>query len=218
MFSLEKLFNCYGHNMQFKSYDLQNLPFVVISNENMGPVVQSIVSLTSLLVVKLLTVLVSAISNSQVFLLNKMWVAFALFSAKILAYMHIFNNQSFNDKLSNNIVSLSNWALFYMTWSFIEDPLYISVSIQGLYRTLWMRVRLETRRLRVRIPPRSATFFRGDWSWNIFYGHAFPSADSRRAVVSADSRRAVVSSWRKNVHNTGEPLRGLSLLSKRVAR
>ena len=39
-----------------------------------------------------------------------------------------------------------------------------------------------------------ATFFRGDWSWNIFYGHSLPSADSRRAVVI---------SWRKNVHNTG---------------
>ena len=32
------------------------------------------------------------------------------------------------------------------------------------------------------------------WSWNIFYGHSLPSADSRRAVVSF---------WRKNVHNTG---------------
>ena len=58
-----------------------------------GPVVQSIVSLTSLLVVKMLTVLVSIISNSQVFLLKKMLVAFAnakathIFSAKILAYM-----------------------------------------------------------------------------------------------------------------------------------
>ena len=58
----------------------------------------------------------------------------------------------------------------------------------------WMRIRLETRRSRVRPPPRSATFFHGDWSWNIFYGHSLPSADSRRAVVSF---------WRKNVHNTG---------------
>ena len=55
-------------------------------------------------------------------------------------------------------------------------------------------VRLETRRSRVQPPPRSATFFRGDWSWNIFYGHSLPSADSRRAVVSF---------WQKNVHNTG---------------
>ena len=36
-----------------------------------GPIVQSIVSLTSSLVVKILTVLVSTMSNSQVFLLKK---------------------------------------------------------------------------------------------------------------------------------------------------
>ena len=37
----------------------------------LGPVVQSIVSLMRSLVVKMLTVLVSTISDSQVFLLNK---------------------------------------------------------------------------------------------------------------------------------------------------
>ena len=79
----------------------------------------------------------------------------------------------------------------------------------GLGGSVGCAVRLETRRSRVQPPPRSATFFRGDWSWNIFYGHSLPSADSRRAVVSF---------WRKNVHNTGEPLRGLSLPSKRVVR
>ena len=57
----------------------------------------------------------------------------------------------------------------------------------------WMRVCLETRRSRVQPPPRLGSFFRGDWSWNIFYGHSLPSADSKRAVVSF---------WRKNVHNT----------------
>ena len=64
----------------------------------------------------------------------------------------------------------------------------------GLGGSAGCAVRLETKRLRVQPPPRSATFFRGDWSWNIFYGHSLPSADSRRAVVSF---------WRKNVHNTG---------------
>ena len=44
----------------------------VNKNEKLGPVVQSIVSLTSYLVVKILTVLVTTISNSQVFLLRKM--------------------------------------------------------------------------------------------------------------------------------------------------
>ena len=63
--------------------------------KNLCPVVQSIISLTSFLVFKMLSVLVSTISNSQVFLLKKkkMWVAFAnakatnIFSAKLLAYM-----------------------------------------------------------------------------------------------------------------------------------
>ena len=42
-------------------------------------------------------------------------------------------------------------------------------------------------------PVRLATFFCGDWSWNIFYGHSLPSADSQRAAVTL---------WRKNMHNT----------------
>ena len=51
-----------------------------------GPVVLSIVSLTSSLVVKMLTVLINTISNLQVFLLKKA-KATHIFSAKILAYM-----------------------------------------------------------------------------------------------------------------------------------
>ena len=60
---------------------------------NQGQVVQSVVSLTSLLVVKMLTVLVSTISNSQVFLLEKCEYllqhakATHIFSAKIFVYM-----------------------------------------------------------------------------------------------------------------------------------
>ena len=59
------------------------------------------------------------------------------------------------------------------------------------------------------IPAGLATFLHEDWSWNIFYGHFLPLADSRRAVVSF---------WRKNVHNTGQLLRGLSLPSRSVVR
>ena len=78
----------------------------------LGPVVQSIVSLTSSLVVKMLTVLRLAITipYSQVFFAEKMWVAFAnakgthIFSSKILTY-DIFDDQSFNDTLTNAIVS-----------------------------------------------------------------------------------------------------------------
>ena len=57
-----------------------------------GPVLQTASSL-SLLVIKMLTVLVRAISNSQVFLLKKckkllqMQKLLTFFSAKILAYM-----------------------------------------------------------------------------------------------------------------------------------
>ena len=36
-----------------------------------------------------------------------------------------------------------------------------------------------------------ATFFRGDWSWNHFYGHSFPCVDSSRALVNY---------WRNDVH------------------
>ena len=48
----------------------KNLPRVSLPLKQ-GPVVQSILSLTSLLVVKMLSVLVSTIPNSQVFLLKK---------------------------------------------------------------------------------------------------------------------------------------------------
>ena len=55
------------------SSSLHNLTILVLKFErgNLRPFVQSIVSLTSSLVVKMLTVLVSTISNSKVFLLNK---------------------------------------------------------------------------------------------------------------------------------------------------
>ena len=66
----------------------------------------------------MLTVLVGALSNSQVFLLKK-----NIFSKNIGVYA-IFNDQSFNDTLTNDIVSfeqlgpvtngivLNNWAQY----------------------------------------------------------------------------------------------------------
>ena len=56
-----------------------SIPLKVLVKEQ-GPVVQSIISLTSLLMVKMLAVLVSTISKSQVVLLT-------FFSAKILGRM-----------------------------------------------------------------------------------------------------------------------------------
>ena len=72
--------------------------------------------------------------------------------------------------------------------------LIVSLSVGLPLWLSWIRVRLEIRRLWVRHPPRSAAFFRGDWSWNNFYGHSLPSADSRRASVSF---------WQKYAHSTG---------------
>ena len=43
----------------------------LVTQPDQGRVVQSVVSLTSLLVVKMLTVLINTICNSQVFLLKK---------------------------------------------------------------------------------------------------------------------------------------------------
>ena len=80
------------------------MPILILSHQiAQGTAVQSIISLMSSLVVKMLTVLVSTIhvSNSQVFL---------LFSAKISVYA-IFNDQSFNDMLTNHILSFEKLAL-----------------------------------------------------------------------------------------------------------
>ena len=56
-----------------------------------GPVVQSVISLTSSLRVISLTVLTDSIYNILIFFAEKMWVAFALtfFQQKISAYLHI---------------------------------------------------------------------------------------------------------------------------------
>ena len=60
-----------------------------------GPVVQSIVSLTSSLRVISLTVLADSIYNILIFFAEKMWVAFALqklltfFQQRVLAYLRI---------------------------------------------------------------------------------------------------------------------------------
>ena len=83
------------------------------------------------------------------------------------------------------------------TCTLIKNPIIVIWSTgatAGLGGSVGCTVRLETRRSRVQPMLMSATFFHGDWSWNIFYGHSLPSTDSRRAVVSF---------WRKNVHNTG---------------
>ena len=82
--------------------------------EARNPVVQSIVSLTSSLVVKKLTVTISTISDSKVFLLKKMWVAFAnakathifcYFCWKNISIYATLNDQSFYNTLTNYTIS-----------------------------------------------------------------------------------------------------------------
>ena len=69
-----------------------------------GPIVQSFVSSTSSLVVKMLTV---PLSNSQVFCKCRSYLHFV--SRNISVYI-IFNDQSFNDTLTNGIVSFKQLA------------------------------------------------------------------------------------------------------------
>ena len=63
--------------------------------DDLGPVVQSIVSLTSSLRVISLTALVDSVYNILIFFAEKMWAAFALqklltfFQQKISAYLRI---------------------------------------------------------------------------------------------------------------------------------
>ena len=53
-------------------------------------------------------------------------------------------------------------------------------------RLSWMRVQLETRRSRIWPPPRWVTFFRGDWSWNIFYSHSLLLIQEGQLSVSGE--------------------------------
>ena len=62
---------------------------LVLSDMIQGPVVKSVVSLTSSLVVEMLTVLLSTVSNSQVFLLKKCYSHF--FSKNISVYYIAIN-------------------------------------------------------------------------------------------------------------------------------
>ena len=65
--------------------------------------------------VKMLTVLVSIKSNSQVFLLKKCESLLQMqklltFCSKTTSVYAIFSDQNFNDTLSTDIVSLNNWT------------------------------------------------------------------------------------------------------------
>ena len=82
------------------------------SPNHQGPIVQSVVSLTSLLVVKRLTGLVSTISYLQLFLLKKVNAkATHIFFRQNISVYAIFDDQRFNDTLTNNIISFEKLGL-----------------------------------------------------------------------------------------------------------
>ena len=55
--------------------------------------------------VKMLTVLISKVSNSQVFLLKKNVSSYSHFSSKNISICAIFSDRNFNDTLTSNIVN-----------------------------------------------------------------------------------------------------------------
>ena len=79
-----------------------------ISCNNLGPVVQSVVSLTSSIRVISLTVLADLIHSILIFFAEKMWVAFAthifFFSIKF-QHTRVSLDVNFNESLTNDVVS-----------------------------------------------------------------------------------------------------------------
>ena len=80
----------------------------------LGPVVQSLVSLTSLLRIISLTVLADSIHNILILFAEKMWVAFALqklltffqqFFSKKFEHICVSLNVNFNESLTNDVIS-----------------------------------------------------------------------------------------------------------------
>ena len=87
------------------------MPYADSKGQGQGPVVQSLVSLTSSLRVISLTVLADSVYNSLIFFAEKMWVAFALqklltfFFSKKFQHICISLNVKFNELSTNDVVS-----------------------------------------------------------------------------------------------------------------
>ena len=112
---------------------------------DLGPVVQSIISLMSSLVVKVLTVLVSTISNSQVFLLKK-WVAFAnakaahIFFSKNSSIYAIFNDQRFNYTLTYDIISFEQLGPDWYNLNSVDLAVHVQIKSNACQNA---QIRLE---------------------------------------------------------------------------
>ena len=77
---------------------------VTVLYKMQGPVVRSVVSLTSSLRVISLTVLADSIYNILIFFAEKMWVAFAL--QKKFQHIYVSLDVNFNELLTNDVVSI----------------------------------------------------------------------------------------------------------------
>ena len=89
------IFITWSYPLNMINYILHYRIILLLDSEGQGPIVQSVVSLTSSLRVISLTVLVDSIHNILIFFAEKMWVAFALqklltfFQQNISAYLRI---------------------------------------------------------------------------------------------------------------------------------
>ena len=100
-----------------------------------------------------------------------MWEASHFFSKNISIYA-IFNDQSFNNTLTNNIVSFEQLgAEFYFSCALCPQYHFFTISkpypLSGSFRC--MRIWLVIRRFGVRSLLGLATFCSGNWWWHIFY-------------------------------------------------
>ena len=114
-----------------------------------------------------------------------------IFSAKNIRILCIESARTVNEMTLNELVKLTRlwttgpWKISIIFVAFSGATFAFTVFTISIWtyrpesqpRWLsWMRRPTGDRRSRVQPPSKWATFFRGDWSWNIFYGHSFPSA------------------------------------------
>ena len=95
--------NCGGHKNLMSTHKLFHGEIKLLSRipSYKGPVVQSIVSLISLLMTNLLTIIAKVLSNTLIFLLLKCELL-TFVSAKNINVLAIFQDRNFNLKLANN--------------------------------------------------------------------------------------------------------------------
>ena len=117
-------------------------------------------------------------------------------------HFKVFDIMLFSSKAWFNLEKNYGWYCDLGT-SYTPYPGHVQrVTKKPLYhmwvsRPWWHRLMLiilVSKRMWVGPSPVLQHSFMEIWSWNIFYGHSLPSADSRRAVISF---------WQKNVHITG---------------